>query len=635
MCGIAGIVDWEREEISSAEIGALTDSLVHRGPDDGGHWLRPHAALGSRRLAVIDLSPRGHMPMLDPSGRVAIVHNGEIYNFQQVRAELRARGHEFRSGNDTEVALYAYLEWGEDCAERLSGMFAFAIWDERERKLFAARDRLGVKPLFYTLRGRKLVFASEVHALYAHLQPTAENIDPFALDHYLGFGYVPPSGSFVQGIEKLPPGHCMVYDRDGLRTRRYWQVRFRPTRPLSFEEAADAVDDALAEAVRQRLVADVPLGSFLSGGIDSGLVTAHAARQTAGRLRTFSVGFPGNPAEADELGLARRVAERYDTEHTELEVSPATRDWLPRIVWHYGEPFADASAFAVYQISKEARKHITVALTGDGGDESFAGYGNIRASYLAQRYRESLPAPLRSAVRGLLDLPLPLPQRERAARWIDMYVDRPIAEHYDMPTHWTVAMRAELYDEALGFDPELHTGNRLVEELQREAHGLADAEQHMYIDLHRRLPGDYLTKVDIASSMVSLELRSPFLDYRLVELAASLPLEVKAPHGRQKALLRHLAARHLPDEIVKAPKRGFAPPIEHWMRGDWLPMVREVVGERLAAREKLFDADVIHRAIDEHASGRANHTTRLYSLLCLEIWWELFIDRSLAPSDPL
>ncbi|MCZ6782369.1 MAG: asparagine synthase (glutamine-hydrolyzing), partial [Proteobacteria bacterium] len=370
MCGICGIVDLSGPGPSEPDLLALRDDLAHRGPDDAGLHREPGVGLGACRLAIQDLSARGHMPMPNEDETLWITYNGEVYNFETLRAQLEERGHRFRSGSDTEVVLHAYQEWGDACPERLSGMFAFAVWDRKRRRIFAARDRLGVKPFFYLQRGAQLVFASEVHALYRFAPPDPENLDPVALDFFLSQGFPPPDRSFVQGLAALPPAHSLVFDEAGLRLSRYWDLRFRPARNLSREDALEELDRVLRDAVERRLRSDVPLGCFLSGGIDSGLVTAMTARASAESVSSFSLGFAGDPRDEDERPLARLVAERYGTRHREIEVRPDHRALLTSALWHVGEPFADVGLLPMVEISRAAREHVVVALSGDGGDES-------------------------------------------------------------------------------------------------------------------------------------------------------------------------------------------------------------------------------------------------------------------------
>lgn len=638
MCGICGIVDRTGRPVSREDLEAISEQISHRGPDDHGAYYADGVGLAARRLSIIDLSDRGHMPMPSEDEKCWVTYNGEIYNFPALREELQAKGHRFRSDCDTEVVLEAYREWGEDCVEHLDGMFAFAIWDAPKRRLFAARDRLGVKPLFYALDGDRLAFCSEAHPLYRFVKPSPERIDPLSLDYYLMAGHVPADRCFVQGLSKLPPAHTMTFDENGLRLRRYWRVHFRPTRTMPLEETLDALDEQLGRAVVRRLRSDVPLGCFLSGGIDSGLVTAFAAKGSDEPINTFSVGFSGGREEDDERPLARLVAERYGTRHTDLLVDTDHRALLPAASYHVGEPFADIGILPMLEISRAARRSITVSLSGDGGDESFAGYPNVRSAHVAQRFRRLVPSPVRQLLRFGAGLPLVrgrLHAAEVAERWLDQFVERTPAQQLDPSTAWHHDWRRRMYGEAALEALGDADGTEIVEAVLRDAGDLLDAEQHLHADLHLRLGAGYLTKVDIASNMVSLEVRSPFLDHRLVEFAAALPFEQKFLEGRQKGLLRKLAERHLPGELIHQPKRGFAPAVGDWLRGEWSDLVRDLVCDSHAAAAGLFRQDVLRDTAESHIAGTGDHPHRLYNFMCLEIWWRLFVDRTLSRDDSL
>jgi len=590
--------------------------------------------IGNTRLAVIDLTPGGHQPMQLGDEDVWVTFNGEIYNFRELRNSLQASGHQFRSNSDTEVILNAYKEWGQDCAQHLAGMFAFAIWDGRSQELFVARDRLGVKPIFYTSVGDQFVFCSEVHGLYEFCPPTLDNIDPTSLDYFLAFGSVPADRSFINGIEKLQPGHTLTISNGSVTVRRYWSVSPRPLHKLSYEDAIDEVDRRLKQAVEKRMFSDAPLGFFLSGGIDSGLITSMAAASQTNAIKTFTVRFDGAPPDQQEHAIARRVAESIGAEHTELVVESGMRSILPKIAWHFGEPFADISALPTFKVAEKAREHITVALTGDGGDESFAGYANVVASLRAERVRPLYIRPIRSPIRGALSVATRFtPHAVRAQRWVSRWLESDTVNQYNLVNHWDLASRCELYIDDVGRSSHALTTVSKVQGLSE--FDLSDPEVHLFTDLRLRLPSDYLPKVDITSGMASLEVRSPFLDTDLVEFAARLPLGIKMRGGVQKALLRDLAARYLPEDVVKEPKRGFTPPLSSWLQNDWRDIIEDQVGTRLAARDWVLDGNVIRRTVKEHLSGAADHTQRLWTLVTLEIWLETFVDRTLRPADSL
>ena len=634
MCGIAGIFNLDNRPVDPDSLDHLVDGLAHRGPDDRGVHIDGPVGIGNRRLAVIDLSSGGHQPMQAGDQDLWITFNGEIYNFQELRESLSASGHEFRSDSDTEVILNAYKEWGQDCVQHLAGMFAFAIWDGRTKELFVARDRLGVKPVYYTSVGDQFVFCSEVHGLYEYCPPTLENINPAALDYFLAFGSVPANQAFINGIEKLLPGHTLTVSDGSVSVRKYWSASPRPSHSLSYVDAVDEVDRLLKQAVEKRLVSDAPLGFFLSGGIDSGLITSMAAASQSNAIKTFTVRFDGTPPHQQEHAIARRVAESVGAEHTEFVVESGMRSILPKIAWHFGEPFADISALPTFKVSEKAREHITVALTGDGGDESFAGYANVVASRRAERVRPLYVRPIRGPVRGALSVAARFTSRAARARgWVDRWLEADTVNQYNLVNHWDLVSRRALYVDATGRSGHALSTVSDVQDLSE--FDLSDPEMHLFTDLRLRLPSDYLPKVDITSGMASLEVRSPFLDSELAEFAARLPLDVKMRGGAQKALLRDLAARYLPEDVVKEPKRGFAPPLSSWLQHDWRDIIEDHVGTRLATRDWVLDGDVIRRTVREHLSGAVDHTQRLWTLATLEIWLETFVDRTLTPADSL
>ncbi len=628
MCGICGIIDRTGKPISEHLLMRLLTSIEHRGPDDAGIYRADGVGLGSRRLAILDLSSRGHMPMPNDDESLWITYNGEIYNYPELRSELEAKGNGFRSDCDTEVVLRAYEAWGDDFVERLHGMFALAIWDEKRRRFFAARDRLGVKPFFYIDDGERFAFCSELAGLHEMDRPSFDRIDPLSLDFFLGFGYLPPDRALVEGVHKLPPGHTLILENGRVRISRYWQVEMRASNTNDLEENLEELDVVLRRAVAKRLRSDVPLGCFLSGGIDSGLVTALAAQASDQPINTFSVGFSDARPEDDERPLARIVAERFGTRHEELEVAPASYDLLPEIMRHMGEPFADIGVLPMYQISKAARQHITVALSGDGGDESFAGYSQITNALTAEKIRSWLPNSVTQAIEkitGLSSLNRTLPRAAQANRFLHQYVNGGVLGQFNASDYWNETWRTKLYTiRQSAARREARAGQLIaaITDLQPE---LRWPDQILVVDLYFRMGGGYLTKVDIASNMVSLEVRSPFLDHEIVEFAASLPLERKRLHGQQKGLLREYAKRVLPAEIVSQPKRGFAPDLNNWLRGSWSPLVRELAKGSLFVERGLFDAAVIGSMAREHLSGRVDHGQRIWNLICLETWAKEFL----------
>lgn len=634
MCGIAGQLRFDGRPADPAVIERMARALLHRGPDDGGVWTRGAVGLGSRRLAVIDLSPRGHMPMHSADGALSIAYNGEIYNFQALREQMERDGHTFQSNSDTEVILKAYEVFGPSCVTRLRGMFAFAIWDAPRRRLMIARDRLGKKPCFYLPTPSALWFASEPRVLLQDPEVSAA-VDPVAIHQFLGLGYVPGPGSAFRQFRKLPHAHYLLIEGDGRQTvTRYWSPEGVPARSIGHEEAADQLQGLLEEAVRLRLIADVPVGAFLSGGIDSSLIVALMRRVSTGPVRTFSIGFESE--EYNELAHARTVAAHCETEHREFIVRPDAAAVLPRLVWHYSEPFGDSSALPSFYLAQMARQDVTVALNGDGGDEAFLGYDRYRAAAIAARL-DAWPAAARSGlaltrhwlpVRGpkskvarlgrLLD-GMRLPEADRYARWMAIFTAADMAELYT-PEFGAAVCDADPFSSVAD---AIHASSRAT-----------PSERAAAADLATYLPDDLLVKMDIASMAHSLELRSPLLDHEVIEFAWSLPLAHKLQGGTQKRVLRTLAARLLPADIVSRPKAGFGVPLEHWLRGPMQDLARETLLDSRASSRGYFRPDAVARLIDDHAAGRANNHSRIWLLLVLEIWHRQFIDTRPDLSPP-
>ncbi|MCK7593984.1 asparagine synthase (glutamine-hydrolyzing) [Pseudomarimonas salicorniae] len=615
MCGIIGVVGDGRREVPSAEVGeAMNAAIIHRGPDDGGLHRERDALLGMRRLAIIDLAG-GHQPMLSDDGRVVLVFNGEIYNFRRLRRELEALGQRFRTDSDSEVILAAYLAWGRDAVQRLEGMFAFAIWDGRERRLLLARDRLGKKPLFVREHDGQLAFASELKSLLA-LPGFRREVDLGVLPAYFAFGYVPTPRSVFQGVHKLPPGHYAEFDAGGYRQHRYWRPTSTPVFTGSEAEAEERLAGLLHEAVADRLVADVPFGAFLSGGLDSSVVVALMARQMSRPVKTFSIGF--REARYSELSDARRVATHLATEHHELVVEPDATAMVERLVWHLDEPFADASALPTYLVSELAAREVKMVLSGDGGDEAFAGYDRyLRLLALERLGALRGPAALALRIGGRL-----LPGRHGfRLRRIGERLGLGLADRYlsgvalSRPEQ-TIALIGEAGREGYAsLHPLFHRGDvrplldRIVE-----------------VDLHSYLPDDILVKLDRMSMAASLEGRAPLLDHRVVEFALRLPVGLRVRDGRGKHLLRQVARRWLPAEVLDKPKQGFGIPLDEWFRGPLGGMAADLFASR-AFRERGW----VHPAAAEdllarHRGGGENHAESLWQLLCLELWARRFID---------
>jgi asparagine synthase (glutamine-hydrolysing) len=629
MCGIVGAV---RARPGTLNIEAAVACLSHRGPDDQGVWREGEAELGFRRLSIIDVGEGGHQPMASPDDRYVIVFNGEIYNFPDLRRELGAAGESFKGRSDTEVLLRVFMREGlERCLAKLRGMFAFAIWDRQERRLSLARDRLGVKPLVYAATARGFAFASEIAALFELDPELSRDPDLQAIDHYLTLNYVPAPMSAFSAIRKLPPAHAMVV-REGRVERifRYWDIDASRRSNLSFAEACEALREQFLEATRIRLVSDVPLGAFLSGGIDSSITVAAMSRLGTQPPETFSIGF--DDERFNELPFAREVAAHLGTRHREMVVRPDAFEVMPGMIDRLGEPMADNSVMPTYYVSRFAREHVTVALTGDGGDESFAGYRRFyqmrRADWLErarlvpgwqnlrklaigaenlfrpERRRRGFPATRADEMLGLAGA-------ERYKHLIALYTD--LEKAALVTPQFAAAAGALAGGGASGY---------LRERLQRP--GEDPLNRYLYTELTSYLPEDILFKVDAASMAVSLECRSPFLDHKLVEFAASLPGRYKmTAFGRHKHILKEAFAHWLPRGFMDRPKKGFSVPLGRWLRDDLGDVMREtLVGRRTLA--PWIRQDAVNRMVEDHLAGRASHPMKLWSMLVLGLWIERF-----------
>ncbi|MFB3818171.1 MAG: asparagine synthase (glutamine-hydrolyzing) [Candidatus Methylomirabilales bacterium] len=618
MCGIAGILEYDpARRASAAEVRAMAARLAHRGPDGEGVFTAGPAGLGHRRLAIIDLRSVADQPMANEDGTLHIVFNGEIYNYRELRPGLEARGHVFRTESDTEVILHAYEADGPDCLAHLRGMFAFAIWDARRRSLFLARDRVGKKPLFYHAGPDRFAFASEAKALLATGRLAAE-ADPAALHDYLTLGYVPAPRSALRGIRKLPPAHWLMVQDGRLALQRYWSLRYAPKRRAGVPELCEALRAHLAEAVRLRLVSDVPLGAFLSGGIDSSAVVAAMAAAADRPVRTFAVGF--DAAAFDERVHAQRVASRFGTEHTELLVKPSAVDLLPRLVDHYDEPFGDASAVPAYCIAELTRRHVTVVLNGDGGDEAFAGYPRYRTVARAAR-ADVLPRALwrgaAALLRGLPARPGPLAKLHRVSE--AMALD-PARRYARWSSLLPAERRAALYTPDFAAATADLDAEAPVAAAFAAADGADPVDAALGADVSVYLPEDLLVKMDRASMAHGLEARSPFLDHVFMEFAAGLPAGLKL-HGREKKwILRESLRGRLPDAILDRPKMGFSTPLRDWFRGELYPAAQDLLlapGARIA---RYVRQEAVARMLAAHAAGRLDAGEPLWALLVLETW---------------
>jgi asparagine synthase (glutamine-hydrolysing) len=634
MCGIVGVVGSLRSGVERGALEQMNGCLRHRGPDGEGFFWDADVGLAMRRLAIIDVAG-SDQPIFNEDGSVCVVFNGEIYNFQDLRAELERRGHAFATQGDTEAIVHAYEEFGPDCVEHLWGMFAFAVWDRRRRRLLLARDRLGEKPLvYYRAPDGGLAFASELQGLLAH--PAVPRVlDPAAIDDYLTYLYVPAPRTVYRDVRKLPPGHRLVWEPTGCSVEPYWQVRFGQKVGLDEDEALERFGELFRDAVRRRLIADVPLGAFLSGGMDSSSVVAEMAALSSRPVKTFSIGF--GVRDFDELRYARQVAERFGTEHHELVVEPHALDVLPKLVRHYGEPYGDSSAVPTYYVARLTRAHVTVALDGDGGDELLAGYERHWAAGVAARY-DRVPRFVRHGlIRPLVPL-VPEPRHRRSvlrrAKRFMAAAHLPVAERY---LRWVGAYdaaekRALYTDDFRDAIAANDSGRWLRAALAAEPHlGAVDAVQR--VDTLMYLPDDLLAKVDIASMASSLEARPPFLDHRLVEFCAALPSAYKLRGRTSKWLLRRLMRERLPPDVLNRSKMGFGVPVGEWLRGELRPLLHDTVLSARALGRGYFRPEAVRALVDEHVSRRADRTAHVWALLMLELWFQSGLPARATPAS--
>jgi asparagine synthase (glutamine-hydrolysing) len=630
MCGIVGKVTPD-QPVDQELLSRMCASLAHRGPDEQQLHVEGRVGLGIRRLAIIDIQTGGQ-PLYSEDRRVVLVFNGEIYNHRELRDRLEAGGHVFRGGSDGEVLVHLWEDLGPACVERLRGMFAFAIWDARTEELFLARDRVGKKPLYYSLREGTLRFASEPRAIFQDEEVPRE-ADPRALDAYLVNQYVPHHLCAFKGLHKLPPASSLRWRPGGdVRVERYWRLAYEPDELISLAEAQERVRELILEATRLRLMSDVPIGAFLSGGIDSSAVVAAMARTSSERVRTFSVVFPG--WGQDEAPYARLVADRYSTDHHELEVRPVDVSLLPRMAWYFGEPFADPAALPTYQLSELARRQVTVALNGDGGDESFAGYGRYW-KFAGTRAVDALPSRGReraaTALRALAGRTDGANGVSRAVRVADRLALEPAERYSDFFNSFTSSDRARLYHQE--FKLQVADGDPLahIRRAWGEGRGLAAADRIMGVDLETYLPDDLLAKVDVASMARSLEMRSPLLDHELMQFAARLPARMKLRGRRGKVVLRGALRPWLPEEVIERRKQGFAVPVAKWLRNELRTVPEEVLLDPIAQARQLFAPSAVRRLIDEHRGG-ADRSWQLWGMINLELWYQTCVDA--APVSP-
>jgi asparagine synthase (glutamine-hydrolysing) len=621
MCGIAGIFDLDGGPVSLDELTSMCDAMLHRGPDEAGFYRAAGVGIGMRRLSVIDLEG-GSQPVTNEDGTVWVVFNGEIYNFRELRVELLAAGHVFTTHTDTEVIAHLYEEYGAACVEHLRGMFGFAVWDARRRQLLVARDRLGVKPLYWAEIGGRLIFASELKAVL-QAKGVERLLNWGSVDHLFTFLTTPAKESIVRGIHKLEPGHVLVATAEiGVRTYRYWAPRFEPDLGKPEAHFVEGVRGLLEESVKLRLVSDVPLGAFLSGGLDSSAVVATMARLMDQPVNTFSIGF--RESDFNELAHARVVAERFGTNHHERVLEPDIVSVLDDIAWYLDEPFGDSSAIPTYLVSKMAAEHVTVVLSGDGGDELFGGYEKYG---IEGREREALPAAARAALRAAGAL---MPDGMRGRNFVRHHgLDGP-ERYLDAQTLFREDQKRRLFEPWAYASLSEGDASRAeaVALLNGEAHWLSELQR---LDIERSLPLDILTKVDRMSMAHSIESREPLLDHKLVEFAATIPASMQIRNGSGKHILKKAMRGVLPDAVIDRRKQGFGVPLGHWFRGQLTDFLRDLLLSPEALGRGIFNRAYVLKLIERHERGQ-DLSLHLWTLISFELWCRTFLDR--APSRP-
>ena len=633
MCGIAGFVELDGDVSPRLERAMVLDRMcrviAHRGPDDQGTMIDGPVALGMRRLSIIDLAG-GHQPMAIEDGAVTVVFNGEIYNYRELFKELETRGHHFQTRSDTESILQCYREFGNDCVQHLRGMFAFAIWDARLRKLFVARDRAGEKPLYYTTTpAGTFVFGSELKCLLEHPEVKRE-INPEALDAYLTFGYVPDPLSIFKDIHKLPPGHFLTFSDGDLKVQQYWDFPAETNEHLDYSECLEELRRLLKESVRMRLVSDVPLGAFLSGGIDSSTIVGLMAQEMSEPVKTFSIGFAED--SYDELKYARLVAKHFGTDHRELIITPDVCHIIDDLLWHFDEPFADQSVVPTYFVSKLAREQVKVVLSGDGGDELFAGY----TRYAIDRKRQGFEHLPRFVRQGLMkSLSERLPHGTRGRNYLYNVAQDPVDRYIDSISVFTNLAKSELYSEDfLGTLRRNHPATSLYREFAARVRNGNSIDRLLYLDSKTYLPGDILTKVDRMSMAVSLEARVPLLDHVLIEFVGRMPSSWKMRGLESKFIFKEAVKGLVPDEILNRPKQGFGVPIAAWINDQLRERIDDTLSDPRTRQRGFIRPEYVDVLRVEHNRGRRDHSPALWTVLMFELWCRTYLDHALIESPP-
>lgn len=629
MCGIAGKINFnQKKPVQKELIRKMCSVMNHRGPDDEGIYVYKNIGLGHKRLSIIDLSSAGRQPMSNENNTVWIVFNGEIYNFQELKKNLIKKGHKFKSSSDTEVIIHLYEDYKEKCLDYLRGMFAFAIWDEKNQTLFLARDRIGKKPLVYYRDSKSLLFASEINSLLCD-KTLKKEINYEAIHYFLNFRYIPFPLTAFKNIQKLPPAHYLICQNGEIKIHQYWKLDFTKKLNLSEKEWQSEILDRLNESIKLRLVSDVPLGIFLSGGIDSSAIVGLAS-QISKKVKTFSIGF--DDADYDETAYARIIAKKFNTEHHKFIVKPNIIEILPKLVWHYGEPFADASALATYYLAKTAKTFVTVALNGDGGDENFGGYDRYTKDQISFLYH-FLPKVLKEKViKKIINLfnnsSLKNEIIHRCLEFIGSASNN--QEKKLLNQIWfknnfllNFLYTNEFKEEVKDYAPDLYLKEKLN---QINSNNIVD--KLLYLDMTMYLPDDLLVKTDIASMACSLEVRSPLLDHKFVEFTAKIPSNLKICGKKKKYIFKKAISNFIPKEILKRKKQGFNLPIRKWFRKDLKSYIQEILLDSKSINRGYFKKDKINQLLSEHIDKKISHTTLIWNLINLEFWHQQFIDKN-------
>ncbi len=626
MCGITGILNQSGARVEGAELKRMCDVMQHRGPDDEGTYIAGPVGLGMRRLSIIDLAS-GHQPIHNEEKNIWVVLNGEIYNYRQLRSELEAKGHRFYTKSDTETIVHLYEEYGEECVQHLNGMFGFALWDDRRQKLLIARDRAGEKQIYYALKNGKFVFGSEIKCLLQS-DVVSRDIDYSALDAYLTYLYIPSPATIFRDVRELPAAHLLVFDREGLQIRRYWDLQFRIDRKKDARAFVEAFAEQFRQSVRSRLMSDVPLGALLSGGIDSSAVVAEMSRFGSGQVRTFCIGYGQEGAYYDERRYAKIVAERFGTQHLEFVVKPQIVEILPEIIRAFDQPFADSSAIANYHVFRETRKHVKVVLSGLGGDEIGAGYERHLGIRWQKHYRD-VPRWLRESVVERLVNWLPDSRKgnrlvERVKRFVRTGALSEDQAYQNYVSAFDAGWRRELYSAKLAQSIRLEAASEKFEQFFNRG-GIDDVlNRALYTDIMMYLPGDLLTLTDRMSMMHSIEARAPFVDHELMEFMATVPPELKLRGFDKKYLLKRAFAGVLPKAILHRRKQGFTVPLTVWFRNELNPLIQSTLSKERIERIGLFHWPVVERLLAEHMSHKENHHSRIWALFIFMLWHELY-----------